>query len=318
MSKPLAIVSWLRTHKKRMLAHGSILFAFLIYVVFLSGPLFSKFERTENESRLHGVSLPGETNTIRYGYGLDVRMGVIEMLGWAFVEGQSFGNSQTYAVLKSSGNTYVFDTAERAELRFNEQLGIEAPDVRRAGFVAFMPISNIRTGVYDVGIYISDGEREALQYTDRVLVKNGNLVRVVSRKSSLQQISLPEESGNITFSIDSLNEISEEGTEFVDIAGWAFIDGQSPMNSKTYVLLASSTEVYIFGTVATAVPNVTKRFEALNLNLTYSGFKARIAKELIEDGTYEIGIYIRKDAAKAVQYTGAQVLIAMHTGSAAN
>ena len=122
--------------------------------------------------------------------------------------------------------------------------------------------------------------------------------------SSLQRIALPEESGNITFAIDTLAEPVEDETAIVDVAGWAFIQAYSTENSRIYLVLESSSSVYVFDTLVRMRPDVTQAFQELGLNLDSSGFTAKIRKEAIEDGLYRIGIYIKGNNVDSLRFTG--------------
>jgi hypothetical protein len=173
-------IKWLKAHSKKVLAHGSILSAFLLYTLFLAGPLFDRFERIDGETRLHDASLPGETNNIRYGFRLEIPMDAVEIEGWAFIESQSPENSEIHVVLASPDTNYVFDTLAAEEVDLNKQLDIESLDLSCAAFSSFFLVGNIKDGEYKVGIYITKGNIEALEYTNKVIVKSGNAVRQVT------------------------------------------------------------------------------------------------------------------------------------------
>jgi hypothetical protein len=159
------IKDWFEVHWKKVLVNGLILSAFLAYAFFLAGPLFSKFEVLEGESPLAQVSLPSPTNNIQYFVGrLSASDYSIEIEGWAYIEGESDEDSQTYIVLKSAGNTYVF----------------EASSLAWSGFVSVIPLRKIKEGGYNLGLYIKKVGIEALQYTDKGFVKSGNTIKVFS------------------------------------------------------------------------------------------------------------------------------------------
>ena len=85
--------------------------------------------------------------------------------------------------------------------------------------------------------------------------------------------------------------------------GWAFIEGESSKSSSIYIVLKSNGNTYVFDTTSVYKPSVTAYFETLNLDLDWSGFIAKIPKDKIVSGGYEIGIYIEKDGVQALQYT---------------
>jgi phosphoglycerol transferase len=114
----------------------------------------------------------------------------------------------------------------------------------------------------------------------------------------LQQISLPIETKNIRYHID----IFTQNKNYIEIAGWAFINGESSENSKIYLGLRSDKNSYLINTNLNKRPDVTAYFKSLNFD--DSGFSAIIAKEEIEMGTYRMGICIKQDDIEAFQYTG--------------
>lgn len=160
--------SWFKAHRKQVITHTSIVVAFVLFTIFLSEPLFDRFETVEGESRLHQISLPAETNDIKYGIEViltDDPRGV-EISGWAFIEGEDSEGSEVYIVLESASRTYIFDTmlVVRPDItRHFKELDL---NLDRSGFTALIPARKIGDGEYTVGIYIKKGDIEALQYTD--------------------------------------------------------------------------------------------------------------------------------------------------------
>ena len=123
--------------------------------------------------------------------------------------------------------------------------------------------------------------------------------------SKLQQIILPEESGNIRCVISCIREQKDGGeNEFVKIYGWAFIEGLSAKSNKTYLALKSDINTYIFDTIPNYTWWVPDQLGITNLGLDWAGFIARVPKEEIENGTYEIGIYVKNGDIEALQYKG--------------
>lgn len=129
------------------------------------------FSRPVLETTLQKISLPAETNNIIYGLTrIDNYSDVIQIEGWAFNKEESIKDSQTYLVLRSNTQTYVFNT-----------LTIKRTDVTRvfsnlnlnldySGFIASIPCDMIiNDHGYTVGIYIQKGENKALLFTDKVL-----------------------------------------------------------------------------------------------------------------------------------------------------
>jgi hypothetical protein len=165
--------SWLKAHRKKVITHTSIVVVFVLFIIFVSVPLFDRLEAVQGESRLHQFSLPAETNDIRYGIDAispeDPR--VVEIRGWAFIEDEDSEGSEAYIVLESASRTYIFDTmlAMRPDITRNfKELDL---NLDRSGFTALIPARKIADGEYAVGIYITKGDIEALMYTNRTIVK---------------------------------------------------------------------------------------------------------------------------------------------------
>lgn len=152
--------------------HSLIISGFLFYSFFLAAPIFDRFERVEGEARLQNIFLPVETSNIANNLEIVIRTDVIEAEGWAFIEDQSAQDSKIYIVLKSGTKTYVFDTLpyKRSDITtIYQELNLDLDD---SGFIALISPEKIATGEYTFGIYIRKGETEALQYTNKVVVKS--------------------------------------------------------------------------------------------------------------------------------------------------
>jgi hypothetical protein len=171
--------SWLKAHRKQVITHTSIIVVFVLFIIFVSEPLFDRLEAVQGESRLHQFSLPAETNDIRYGIDAispeDPR--VVEIRGWAFIEDEDSEGSETYIVLESASRTYIFDTmlAMRPDITRNfRELNL---NLDQSGFTALIPARKISNGTYTIGIYIRKGDIEALQYINRAIRKSGDTIK---------------------------------------------------------------------------------------------------------------------------------------------
>ena len=166
------VKSWLRTHQKRVVVHSLILGGFLLYLIFLADPLFDRFIAIPGESTPQQLSLPRKTDNIYYWIDLfSVGTRHIEVMGWAFIEGQSSENASVYLILKSQDNTYAFKVISQLKPSITEvykELGL---NLDWSGFHCIIPLRKISQGEYNVGLYVTIGDIEALQYTDRVVVK---------------------------------------------------------------------------------------------------------------------------------------------------
>jgi hypothetical protein len=161
------IVKWLRAHWKPLLVHTFVLSGFLFFCIFLSDSLFARFETIDGESKLQDISLPAETGGISLQIDrVEAGAYITEVWGWALIDGQSSENSEVYIVLKSDDKCYVFDTMKQTKAYSGPVV------VSYSGFVCNIPSTKISSGQHVIGIFITSGDIQALQYTDRVLVKS--------------------------------------------------------------------------------------------------------------------------------------------------
>lgn len=166
------IRSWLRTHQKKVVIHSLILGSFLLYMVFLAGPLLDRFEGIPGKARLLQLTLPPVTGNIRYA--MDLFYGgtrQIEVNGWAFIKGYSSENTSVYLILKSQKNTYGFETVSRRRPDITivfKELGL---NLNGSGFYCLVPLRELKPGEYTAGLYITKGDIQALQYTDKKFVR---------------------------------------------------------------------------------------------------------------------------------------------------
>ena len=158
--------SWFKAHRKQVITHTLIVGGFLLFLLFLSEPLFDRLGRVVGESRLYETPLPAATNNIRYHidhFKADAHTLGID--GWTFIKGHDSVNSATYIVLKSADRMYIFttDTVIREDVtRSFKELEL---NLDYSGFTALIPTRKIANGEYTVGIYIWKDDIEALMYT---------------------------------------------------------------------------------------------------------------------------------------------------------
>jgi len=164
---------WLNAHWKALLVHSLILSVFLFSCVFLSDPLFDRFEAIDGESRIQNVSLPAVSGTMRTCIEhVEVGTHVAAVCGWALIDGRSSENSQTYMVLKSDRKCYVFDTTTQLRPSVTSAYVSSNVNLDMSGFACYIPLREIRSDEYVLGVYVKNGDIEALQYTASVLVKS--------------------------------------------------------------------------------------------------------------------------------------------------
>ncbi|MBI2855095.1 MAG: hypothetical protein HYX87_09295 [Chloroflexi bacterium] len=168
------------------MAHGLILGGFLLYLLFLAGPLFDRFQAVPDEARLVRLQLPDETSNILYSLDkLVVSPSALEIQGWAFMEGQDYEGSRTYVVLRSDKETYVFDTSSKYTPHVTNEYGEQSINLDWSGFIATIPVRTLERENYTIGFYITRDGSEALRYSTTIVAKSRNKdVEIVDATSS--------------------------------------------------------------------------------------------------------------------------------------
>jgi len=169
--------SWLRIHRKQVITHTSIIVGFVLFTIFLAGPLFDRFEATIGISMSHDISLPNGTNNIMWELTRTaVDITTIQLDGWAFIEDHGAENTETFIVLKSDERAYVFNTVDSRRAHVARKF--DRPDLEWSGFIAVIPLDKIRSGEYSVGLYIRGADAEALDFTAWTLNTSAGEVRL--------------------------------------------------------------------------------------------------------------------------------------------
>jgi len=172
--------SWLKAHRKQVITHTSIVVVFVLFIIFVSEPLFDRLEAVQGESRLCDFPLPADTGNITYYVDEFVTDGrtMVEIRGWAFIWGYDSLDNEKYIALKSADRTYVFTTEtmiKEGVTQYFEELGL---NLDYSEFRALIPARKIANGDYTVGLYIRKGDIEALKYISRTVRKSKGTVAI--------------------------------------------------------------------------------------------------------------------------------------------
>jgi hypothetical protein len=118
-----------------------------------------------------------------------------------------------------------------------------------------------------------------------------------------QHLTLSESNNMLIYHID----IFSQNKNYVEIAGWAYIKDNTSENCKIHIILKSDNSSFMFETRPIKRMDVTYYFKTLNYD--DSGFSALIPNVVLESGEYRVGIYIKKDDVKALQFTDKTVAV---------
>lgn len=98
---------------------------------------------------------------------------MIEVFGWGYIEGVSADNNKTYVVFMSENKEkiYIFDTMLQTRKDVTEFFKNSGLNLDNSGFIANIQKNEIESGKYQIGIYIENGDKKALVYTDKTYEK---------------------------------------------------------------------------------------------------------------------------------------------------
>ncbi|OGN96597.1 MAG: hypothetical protein A2Z77_01125 [Chloroflexi bacterium RBG_13_51_36] len=182
----MAAKSWVKTHRKQIITHALIVGGFLFFLLFLSGPLFARFE-PRTTSTLQRISLPAETDNIFCHFDrVDSDEDYATIIGIAYIAGLNTDNIQTFVCLNSSSDSYAFDTFTIPRPDVTEYFADSGLNLDLSGFKAVIPLEIIKDGTYGVGILIKKGLIRAMVYTDMVVIKSEHGAEFQSYTASLE------------------------------------------------------------------------------------------------------------------------------------
>ncbi len=290
----------------KILRHILVLVGMWLLARHLLVPFLERLEKIPGESAIHAVRLPAAALNIRYWIDQLETDGetALELKGWAFLPGEGAVGQETYVVLESRDETYVFDTMRWPRRDITDYFQETGLNLDSSGFWAILPLREIRSGKYRVGIHVRKGEARELVYADRLIVKSRGRVEVIGGtpgESTAQAIRLPDRWKEIRYSIDRLET---DGVAIVELRGWAFHPGGDAVGQEIYIVLKSEDRTYVFDTAAWPRTDVTEHFRETGWDLDLSGFQAVLPAREIEEGEYQVGIYARKGDAGGLSLTG--------------
>lgn len=218
----------------------------------------------------------------------------MEISGWSYVENSDAEESKTYVVLKGKDTTLVYPTALMIRKDITKALNKK---LDKSGYHLLLFKKYLVKDNFQIGIFITKGQTHALKYI-------GKTLNLKEFEPAITHIQVPEPSNDIQVSIDAL----EDTNTFFKLKGWCHIKGLGSEDSRTYIVLRSDTQQYIFDT---SVENRADVSAALTpLNLDSSGFTAKISKATLSQGTYKIGLIIIKGKdQKAFQFINKEIKI---------
>jgi hypothetical protein len=274
---------------------------FFLYISILISPMIIKIKGPGKKDPL---LLPPETNNITYSIDIFEKRTVqyidlLEIYGWAFMDGGGSKESKISLVLKSDRSAYVLDS-NRTVRRMDVAMHFGNRDLEDSGFMVALPDVFLDDGEYKVGILIKKDGQEAFRYVDRVITKYNKTLFPFSF-SPMTDIFMPKETDNITCSIDSLRRFIDNGLGFISIDGWAFVKREGAVGQRTSIVLKSEKDQYVFVSAVRRRVDVTAFFKKADYD--NSGFHVLFPEDFLKKGRYKVGICIGKGEHQILHYT---------------
>jgi hypothetical protein len=114
-------------------------------------------------------SLPKETHDINFFFEKFIDQdGLVDLQGWAYINDFDSGCNLIYIVLQADKIRYVYPVI--SQKRPDVSANFKIHDYDDSGFVLKINKSFLSKGRYRIGIYIKNGPREALVFTDHFIL----------------------------------------------------------------------------------------------------------------------------------------------------
>jgi hypothetical protein len=133
----------------------------------------------------------------------------------------------------------------------------------------------------------------------------------VKGEAQSMNLDLPKESekGKIRFGLDEIENTKIKWKKLGKIRGWTFIDGEDAKSTQIHIVFTSTNRTYSFDTQNFLRGDLPITFKRDDLHLEESGFVSNFPKDLMEDGIYELGVYLKNKRGTSFGQTGEYVSI---------
>jgi len=112
-----------------------------------------------------------------------------------------------------------------------------------------------------------------------------------------------EETDNIRAMVDRITEAKVDKQWVYRVQGWSYImDDMDQANYDVFLVFTDQDHRYFFATTSYKRSDVESAFPEVEIDLTNSGFDMFIAKELMANGNYDVGLLYRNKTTGAFTY----------------
>lgn len=240
------------------------------------------------------IELPQKTNQINAG--LDKtnivsikRQNVMNIEGWAYINGLDAAKQITYLVLKSENKQYTFKTEKMNRPDLPTALNDNEHDLENAGFKLSINSEDIESGTYEIGFYINNDSNTQYSSVQVQIIKNNDYLEFKNILNEPQNIKLKASNSDAQTNIEEV--VKENGT--IHIKGWMFLKDTVMKNPQVFIVLKSKDQTIILNTQSQIRNDITKTYDNnKKLNLARSGFVSNFDSNIVGDEHYKLGIYL--------------------------
>jgi hypothetical protein len=238
------------------------------------------------------VHMESIRNDIEYGIEpIEEDADHIVIKGWAFVKNTDSKGSFTNLILKDEGTIYKINTdvIKRIDVvaHFKDSL------VAYSGFYVAIPKRNLAKGIYQLGIekIYSKERKQSIKFTDEKI------------KIGISDVFIPMPLSKMPVSDDFPSGIDfvKDEKNIISLSGWGLTSVKEIKNSVIKIILKGDKSYFISETELKSRPDVTAAFKT-KLNLDNCGFSAKISKDNLPKGKYQIGIAIYEGEQSVTKY----------------
>ena len=216
----------------------------------------------------------------------------VSLSGWAAIKDQDSKKLKTYVLLVSETETFRVSTEQT--MRPDVASFLKDPQYLYSGYSVTFPKEKLPKGIYRIGLQgISEHNQPVNSISDKVL------------RHSIANYQVPfkaemPDPGDFPKAVDQ----AVDSAEFYTISGWAAPAQSDFAGYVVQLILKSEKNVFACDTESRIRKDVTSYFKN-QYNLDNCGFTAKIKKDVLPGGKYEIGIYLHRVNEKgSVQFIG--------------
>jgi hypothetical protein len=268
----------------------------LIATIFIVYYFFLRNDKGKCDAELVEMTLPVETKNIKSNVD-DLRIEtsgnnkVLVIKGWAFKQNVKEKSRELFVVFKLKSTYLVYDLDNDNVLRpgVTKHFKLDG-GVDNHGFEGRLPIEEFLDSTYQIGYIIKDESGQFFTMSGKEAVFSNGTAKVQDVKIPDNRVSIPLKptTNKIQYSFEKYDSSANKLT----VRGWAYLEGMNANSIKTYIVLKGTKTTAVFSVIVEPRKDVTSYFKKTGLDLDLSGFSCKIDGRDLENGKYQVCIYI--------------------------